>query len=46
MIQPFDDAYFMKRALQQAETAFDKGEVPVGAIIVFKNQIIDIIHRK
>lgn len=45
MIQPFDDAYFMKRALQQAETAFDKGEVPVGAIIVFKNQIIARAHN-
>ena len=45
MIQPFDDAYFMKRALQQAEIAFDKGEVPVGAIIVFKNQIIARAHN-
>ena len=34
MIQPFDDTYFMKRALQEAEIAFDKGEVPVGAVIV------------
>ena len=40
MIQPFDDTYFMKKALQEAETAFEKGEVPVGAIIVHKNQII------
>lgn len=40
MIQPFDDTYFMKKALQEAETAYEKGEVPVGAIIVFKNQII------
>lgn len=36
MIQPFDDVYFMKKALQEAEFAFDKGEVPVGAIVVFK----------
>jgi tRNA(adenine34) deaminase len=40
MIQPFDDVYFMKKALQEARIAFDKGEVPVGAIIVFNNQII------
>jgi tRNA(adenine34) deaminase len=40
MIQPFDDVYFMKKALQEATKAFDKGEVPVGAIIVYKNQII------
>jgi tRNA(adenine34) deaminase len=30
----------MKKALQEATKAFDKGEVPVGAIIVYKNQII------
>ena len=40
MKQPFDDVYFMKKALQEARIAFDKGEVPVGAIIVFNNQII------
>ena len=45
MIQPFDDEYFMKRALQEAQTAFDKGEVPVGAIIVMKNQIIARAHN-
>ena len=45
MIQPFDDTYFMKRALQEAETAFDKGEVPVGAVIVFKDQIIARAHN-
>ncbi|MBS9774775.1 MAG: nucleoside deaminase [Tenacibaculum sp.] len=39
-MEPFDDVYFMKKALQQAEVAFEKGEVPVGAIIVFKNKII------
>lgn len=45
MIQPFDDAYFMKKALQEAQTAFDKGEVPVGAVIVLKNQIIARAHN-
>ncbi|MDB4242263.1 nucleoside deaminase, partial [Polaribacter sp.] len=30
MIQPFDDTYFMQKALQEAASAFDKGEVPVG----------------
>jgi len=44
-MDPFDDTYFMKKALQEAETAFDKGEVPVGAIIVFKNQIIARTHN-
>lgn len=45
MIQPFDDIYFMKKALQEAKTAYEKGEIPVGAIIVFKNQIIARAHN-
>ena len=45
MINPFDDTYFMKKALQEAQTAFDKGEVPVGAIVVFKDQIIARAHN-
>ena len=45
MIEPFDDAYFMKKALQEAEVAFDKGEVPVGAIIVIDNKIIARGHN-
>jgi tRNA(adenine34) deaminase len=45
MIQPFDDVYFMKKAFQEAETAFGKGEIPVGAIVVFKDQIIARAHN-
>jgi tRNA(adenine34) deaminase len=45
MIQPFDDIYFMRKAYQEAEIAFSKGEVPVGAIIVFKDQIIARAHN-
>lgn len=45
MIQPFDDTYFMKKALVQAQMAFDKGEVPVGAVIVSHNQIIAKAHN-
>lgn len=45
MLNPFDDTYFMKRALQEAETAFDKNEVPIGAIVVIKNQIIARAHN-
>jgi tRNA(adenine34) deaminase len=40
MENPFDDSYFMKKALQEAEVAFEKGEVPVGAIVVIENRII------
>jgi len=43
MENPFNDTYFMKKALQEAEMAFDKGEIPVGAIIVINNTIIALI---
>jgi len=45
MIQPFDDTYFMKRALQEAELALSKNEVPIGAVIVMNNQIIARAHN-
>jgi len=45
MINPFDDTYFMKKALQEAEVAFEKGEIPVGAIIVVENRIIARTHN-
>jgi tRNA(adenine34) deaminase len=45
MENPFDDTYFMKKALQEAEMAFDKGEVPVGAIVVIENRIIARAHN-
>ncbi|KUO66400.1 MAG: CMP deaminase [Lutibacter sp. BRH_c52] len=45
MIEPFDDTYFMKRALQEAEIALDKNEVPIGAVIVMNNQIIARAHN-
>lgn len=41
----FDDTYFMKKALQEAEVAFDKGEIPVGAVIVIENRIIARAHN-
>ena len=40
-----DDAFFMKKALQEAEIAFEKGEVPVGAVIVVKDRIIARGHN-
>jgi tRNA(adenine34) deaminase len=45
MINPFDDTYFMKKALQEAEAAFEKGEIPVGAIVVVKDRIIARSHN-
>ena len=36
----------MKEALKQAERAFEKGEVPVGAVAVYKNQIVGRAHNQ
>ena len=41
----FDDNYFMKRALQEAQLAYEKNEVPIGAVIVCKNKIIARAHN-
>ena len=44
-IKPFDNNYFMTEALKEAQKAYDKDEVPVGAVIVCKNQIIARSHN-
>lgn len=41
----FTDEYFMKRALLEAQEAFDKGEIPVGALIVIDNKVIARTHN-
>ncbi len=41
----FDDNYFMKKALQEAQIAFEKGEIPVGAVVVIKDRIIARGHN-
>lgn len=35
----------MKKALQEAELAFEEGEIPVGAIVVIDNKIIARSHN-
>jgi tRNA(adenine34) deaminase len=45
MIHPFTDEYFMKKALQEAEMAFEKGEIPVGAVIVVADTVIARSHN-
>ena len=45
MIQPFDDQYFMKQALKEANLAFDKDEVPIGAVIVHDLKVIARAHN-
>ena len=39
-----DDQY-MRRALQEAQTAYDKGEIPIGAVIVCQDHIIARAHN-
>ena len=34
------DEFYMRRALEEAHTAFEKGEIPIGAVIVCRNRII------
>ena len=45
MIKIFTDEYFMKKAFQEAEAAFEKGEIPVGAVVVANNRIIAKTHN-
>ncbi len=42
----FDDTHFMKEALKQAREAYDAGEVPVGAVVVWDNKIIARGHNQ
>lgn len=41
----FTDEYFMKMALQEAQLALEKDEVPIGCIIVSNNRIIAKAHN-
>lgn len=40
-----DDERFMREALKQAQLAFDAGEVPVGAVVVYNGRIIGRGHN-
>lgn len=39
------DTYFMQKALQEAQIAFEQGEVPVGAVITIGERIIAKVHN-
>lgn len=45
MLKPFDDEYFMRKALEEAEAAYDKGEIPVGVVVVINDKIIARGHN-
>jgi tRNA(adenine34) deaminase len=46
MINPFSDEYFMKRALAEAQIAYNEDEIPVGTVIVHGNRIIASAHNQ
>ena len=46
MLTVHGDAFYMKQALIEAQKAFEKGEVPVGAVIVANNHIIARAHNQ
>ncbi len=45
MIEPYDDTYFMQKALQEAQAALERGEIPVGVVITTQNRIIAKGHN-
>ncbi len=45
MISVYSDTYFMGKAYHAAQDALEKGEVPVGAVVVCNNQIIAKAHN-
>lgn len=42
----FDDTYFMRMALQEAQKAYAAKEVPVGAVVVSHNRVIARAHNQ
>lgn len=45
MIDIYTDEYFMQQALKEAREAFEKDEVPVGAVVVSGDKIIGRGHN-
>jgi len=43
---PYDDEYFMRQALRQAQDAYDEDEVPIGAVLVIENKIVARGHNQ
>jgi tRNA(adenine34) deaminase len=45
MLTIYSDEHFMNLALKEAQIGLEKGEVPVGAVIVSNNQVIAKSHN-
>ena len=41
----FDDEYYMRLALSEAEKAYELGEIPVGCVVVAQDRIIAKTHN-
>lgn len=39
-MEVFTDAYFMQKALAEAQKALEEDEIPIGAVVVYENTII------
>ena len=46
MLSIHSDIHFMKQAILEANKASEKGEIPVGAVVVCENQIIARAHNQ
>ena len=46
MLTVYDDTYFMRQALLEAQRAFAAGEIPVGAVVVSQERIIARGHNQ
>ena len=40
------DEFYMQRALDEARIAYEKGEIPIGAVVVCKDRIISRAHNR
>lgn len=45
-VELFSDAYFMRKALQEAQAAYEEGEVPIGAVVVCDRMVIGKGHNQ
>lgn len=46
MLQVYDDNYFMRQALREAEKAAELGEIPVGAVVSCGDRIVARGHNQ
>ena len=46
MLSVFSDEYYMKLAISEARIAALSGEIPIGAVLVHKNQILAKSHNQ